>query len=299
MPKQIISKIPKNVQALMPNPRNPRTITDERLAMLEKSMRQFGDLSGIVYNTKTGRLVGGHQRTKKIQGAEDVVITQRLEKKTEQGTIAYGFIEYEGEKFAVRIVEWDQKTEKAANIAANKHGGKWDLSILSEDLLDLDHLNFDLELTGFTKQDMENLFAPTSDGVTTTVAEHERTIGASDGSPIDYSKKVKSPIYEPNGEKPDFSEMYDTTKAHQLTEEIKKADLSADERTFLLYAAERHVVFNYEKIAEFYAHASPEVQNLMERSALVIIDFNKAIENGFVVLSKEIAEAHQNENKES
>jgi hypothetical protein len=56
----------------------------------------------------------------------------------------------------------------------------------------------------------------------------------------------------------------------------------------LQQAAQRHTVFDYENIAEFYAHAEPEIQELMERSALVIIDFNQAIENGYIQLSEQI-----------
>ena len=58
-----------------------------------------------------------------------------------------------------------------------------------------------------------------------------------------------------------------------------------------MLSAQRHNVFNFQKIAEFYAHQKPEVQNLMEKSALVIIDYNKAIENGYVRMSKNMAEA--------
>jgi hypothetical protein len=42
--------------------------------------------------------------------------------------------------------------------------------------------------------------------------------------------------------------------------------------------------FNYKNVAEYYAHSEKEVQELMEDSALVIIDYNKAIELGFVKL---------------
>ena len=48
--------------------------------------------------------------------------------------------------------------------------------------------------------------------------------------------------------------------------------------------------FNYENIAEFYAHSDKEVQELMESSALVIIDFKKAIEQGFIELSEDLAD---------
>ena len=43
---------------------NPRTITDEQLGWLKKSLEEFGDLSGIVFNRRTGNTVGGHQRLK-------------------------------------------------------------------------------------------------------------------------------------------------------------------------------------------------------------------------------------------
>lgn len=52
------------ISNLNPAPYNPRKITDKKLAMLQKSMAEFGDLSGIVCNTRTGHLVGGHQRLK-------------------------------------------------------------------------------------------------------------------------------------------------------------------------------------------------------------------------------------------
>lgn len=54
----------------------------------------------------------------------------------------------------------------------------------------------------------------------------------------------------------------------------------------------RHIVFSYSNIADYYAHSEKEIQNLFEESALVIIDFNKAIENGYVKLSKQIAELY-------
>ena len=169
MPRQIISKVPTTVGQLTPNAKNPRKIKDEQLVALEKSMRRFGDLGGIVYNATTGRLVGGHQRSKKIPFDAKIEVTERLKKRTEQGTIAHGFVEYEGERFQVRVVEWDETTEKAANIAANKHGGSWDMETLKQDLLDLNKLNFDLDLTGFIDAELKEIkldFMESKDGLT-------------------------------------------------------------------------------------------------------------------------------------
>jgi len=59
-----------------------------------------------------------------------------------------------------------------------------------------------------------------------------------------------------------------------------------------MLAAGRHTVLNFELIANYYAHSSKACQELMEDNALVIIDFEKAIENGYVVLSEKISEQY-------
>ena len=103
-----------------------------------------------------------------------------------------------------------------------------------------------------------------------------------------YSSKIDSPIYEPKNLKPHILELIDNEKTHRLMREIDASNLPIEEKTFLLNASKRHLVFNYEKIADYYAHSSKEMQHLMERSALVIIDFNKAIDYGYVKLCEEI-----------
>ena len=47
-------------------------------------------------------------------------------------------------------------------------------------------------------------------------------------------------------------------------------------------------MFNYRNIAEYYAHATPEMQQLMEKSALVIIDVDNAIANGYATLMADV-----------
>ena len=56
----------------------------------------------------------------------------------------------------------------------------------------------------------------------------------------------------------------------------------------MIEAAKRHTIFDYRKIAEYYAYATAEMQRLMERSALVIIDVNDAIANGYAVLNQSV-----------
>ena len=105
-----------------------------------------------------------------------------------------------------------------------------------------------------------------------------------------YTDKINIPLYEPTGEKPDITELIDNSITQKLMEEIEEAEITDEERVFLWNAAQRHLVFKYSEIAEYYAHAGKVMQGLMEKSALVIIDFNKAIEQGFVQISKEIIE---------
>jgi hypothetical protein len=103
-----------------------------------------------------------------------------------------------------------------------------------------------------------------------------------------YSTKIEAPIYEPKNKKPHLLELVNKSKTHRLMKEIESSNLDYDEKMFLMDAARRHNVFNYEKIADYYAHSSKEMQQLMERSGLVIIDFEKAIEYGYVKLCDEI-----------
>lgn len=107
-----------------------------------------------------------------------------------------------------------------------------------------------------------------------------------------YSTKIETPIYEPKNKQPHILELCNKEKTYQLISKIEKSQISQEEKNFLIDAAQRHIVFNYEKIADYYSHASKEMQELMESSALVIIDFEKAIELGFIKLCKEIKQQY-------
>jgi hypothetical protein len=104
-----------------------------------------------------------------------------------------------------------------------------------------------------------------------------------------YTSKIVAPTYEVTGDCPAIKDLFEDTKRNDLVAAIKAEPLlPADVRNFLYNAAQRHVVFDYQAIAEYYAHATPAVQRLMEASALVIIDFDAAIRGGFVRLSEQI-----------
>ena len=173
----------------------------------------------------------------------------------------------------VTIVRTDLRGAEATAyaIADNRTAelAEWDDDALAQTLAALQIEDDDLAIaTGFDLAEIEDLV---------------------DGNALDdktYTAKIAAPIYEQRGERPKTSELVNRNKTDELLKQIAQAEIQDDIRQFLAFAAERHTVFDFRRIAEFYAHADEMTQDLMERSALVIIDFDKAIENGFVRLNE-------------
>lgn len=254
---------------------NPRKITKEALKSLNKSIEEFGDLSGVVINKRTKTIVAGHQRITTLEGKKTKMNTKPVTDKF--GTVAMGHIAVissQGDRFNIplRLVDWDLRREKLANIAANNHGGEFDNQKLGILLAELDNGKFDIESTGFTLHEVNNL------------------VRKADNDPGDkYVRTLASPVYKIRGKKPTFKQMHDTTKADAARDKIKASGLDGATRRFLTEAAGRLVEFNYANIAEFYAHADKKTQAIMEELALVIVDADRAIELGYLTLTKEIA----------
>ena len=150
---------------------------------------------------------------------------------------------------ALRIV--DNKANESA----------WDMDVLKDALTEADMTRFDFDFN-FGKDES--------------------------GTDNPYTTFVKIPQYQIQGACPRFEEMYDGFKEKTLIDEIERSSVTDEEKEFLISAAHRHCRFNFTAIAEYYAHATAEMQRLMEESALVIIDVNDAIANGYVRLSKGI-----------
>lgn len=80
-------------------------------------MREFGDLSGLLCNVRTGNLVAGHQRLSQLPA--DYHLERSNGVTDAVGTVGYGHIEAHGTRWPVRFVDWPEFKEKAANVAAN------------------------------------------------------------------------------------------------------------------------------------------------------------------------------------
>jgi len=135
------------VKELKPADYNPRVISEARLKMLKKSLDEFGDLSGVVFNVETGQLVGGHQRLKHLD-PEWKIVREKHSDKT--GTVALGYIETPSGRLMYREVKWTSSKEIQANIAANNHGGEFDKTALVRLFRKMDKKT-DENLLGFRK----------------------------------------------------------------------------------------------------------------------------------------------------
>lgn len=120
-------------------PYNPRVSIEPGMPEWEKikhSIEEFGNVEPIVWNKRTGNVVGGHQRLSvlKSMGYEEVPCS---------------------------VVDLDENEEKLLNLALNKIKGQWDYDKL-EDIL----LGFDYEVataSGFSAEEIAVILANNED----------------------------------------------------------------------------------------------------------------------------------------
>ena len=115
------------------NPRLDLKPGDSDYDKLKRSMDTFGYVEPLVWNSRTGNLVGGHQRFKILveQGAQEVEVS---------------------------VVDLDTEKEKVLNLALNKISGDWDYEKLGHLLDELGtSADFDVTLTGFDDSEISKI----------------------------------------------------------------------------------------------------------------------------------------------
>lgn len=129
------------------NPRKALTSDDAEYQKIKRSIEQFGYVDPIIVN-KDGTIIGGHQR--------HTVLTEM------------GYTEVE-----VVVVDLGKEDEKALNIALNKITGEWDELKLKDLLVELDLGDYDISLTGFDTNELEELIELTEFEPDTTEDEFD------------------------------------------------------------------------------------------------------------------------------
>lgn len=128
---KIIRKRIADMERATYNPRVELRPGDEEFEALKESLVHFGLVEPIVWNERTNRVVGGHQR---------LTVEEHL-----------GHDEVD-----VSVVDLDELKEKELNIALNKTGGRWDNQKLGALFDDLGDRATD---TGFTLPEIEEIQA--------------------------------------------------------------------------------------------------------------------------------------------
>ena len=129
-----IEKIPaEKLKPAKYNPRRDLQPGDPEFEKLKRSVEEFGYVEPIIWNSRTGVVIGGHQRLKVLQHL--------------------GYTEVD-----CVVLDIDEQKEKALNVALNKISGEWDMPLLTALLKDLDESGFDATLTGFEVSELSGLF---------------------------------------------------------------------------------------------------------------------------------------------
>jgi hypothetical protein len=244
--------------------KNARRRTDRSSRLIAESLKRYGAARSIVIDEENRILAGnGTIEGAKAAGIKNVRV-----------------IETDGsEIIAVRRTNLSEDEKIGLALADNRTSdlSEWDGAMLHQ--ISEEH---DIS-TWFDKEELDELF-----GIEETIDED---------SP--YTNKTTPPIYEPSGTQYKPEHLYDATKTNQLIAEIQIADIPDDIKAFLTLAAYRHTAFTYSKIADYYATAPKEIQSLFEDSALVIIDFDQAIQNGFVRLDERVEQAFKQDHPDA
>ncbi len=130
---EIITLPIEQINAATYNPRIDLQPGDAEYEKLRRSIAEFGYIDPIIWNRRTGNMVGGHQRYKIM--VNEMRVNQ----------------------LQVSVVDLNEQQERILNVTLNKVGGGWNESLLNELLLELHAGGSDLTLTGFDDAELKQL----------------------------------------------------------------------------------------------------------------------------------------------
>ena len=256
------------VEKIKPYANNPR-INKKAVEKVMKSIQAYGFKVPCVLD-KNYLLITGHTRWE---------AAKRLKMKRIPCIIASDLNKAKADAFRIA----DNKVAEYST---------WDMTKLKEELSKIQLEDIEFDDMGF-----DNDFSIDKLGL---VDMPEGSDGDEDEIETEkYSTKTNIPQYEIQGLNIKLSDCIDKQKYVELLKEIENSTVSDAQKKFLKLAATRHIRFIYKNIAEYYASTNSEMQRLMEHSALVIIDIDDAIRNGYARLTKEVMAARKRDSKKN
>lgn len=176
-----------------------------------------------------------------------------------------GIIEYP----CIIINDLSEAQTQALRLIDNRTAeyAEWDTDLLNKELQDLLDKDYSKDLLEFFD------FPTETDIIETDLIEKL--------SDIEYTPKLEKA--------PAIKELIDTELYDELILKIENADIATDLKEFLKLTATRFINFNFDLIAEYYAHANKDTQEILESLRLVIIDMNSALKNGILKHSKQLS----------
>lgn len=256
------------VEKIKPYANNPR-INKKAVEKVMKSIQAYGFKVPCVLD-KNYLLITGHTRWE---------AAKRLKMKRIPCIIASDLNKAKADAFRIA----DNKVAEYST---------WDMTKLKEELSKIQLEDIEFDDMGF-----DNDFSIEKLGL---LDMPECSDGDEDGTEAEkYSTKTNIPQYEIQGLNIKLSDCIDKQKYIELLKEIENSTVSDAQKKFLKLAATRHIRFIYKNIAEYYASTNSEMQRLMEHSALVIIDIDDAIRNGYARLTKEVMAARKRDSKKN
>lgn len=238
------------------NPRKNLKPGDTEYEKMKNSILNFGYVEPVIWNKRSGNIVGGHQRAKVMQD------------------LGY-------ESITCIVVDLDDLQEKTLNIALNKITGEWDIPLLTDLLKEIDNSDFDVCLTGFEPEELGEMFGEVNpddltgddfdveaeyENINTTFTElgdvwcigNHRLMCGDSTSKDDVSELIDGNVMDMCFTDPPYNVNYESAN----TGKIINDNMSDNEFLTFLIAAFKMIVFSLKPGGAFYiCHADSEGLN--------------------------------------
>lgn len=257
--------------------KNPRGIKEERFKELKERINRHGQIKPMLVEPD-GNTVGGNMRLRAFKelGVNEVWVSV--------------------------VAPKDDKERVDIALTDNEEFGYYEQEALHELALSVGFTpvelqSYEVHLGNPVRLDLVNEWEPYEfrdlDGMPNVPDS-----GADDSEPEElggnldeaYSQKPGTVLYEPGESNHKPSDLYQEN--HKVDADIEQIQ-NPDIKKFLKLRVAALTEFNYSRIADYYAYqATPEEKRVFEKLALVLLDRDQLIENGFSALVSELIDSN-------